>query len=166
METPRPDDAVSPGKPPQWLVQHTVPAPQDAAPSHGPSAMGWLYKAPSFHPRRCWGLTSSRIFSCLLPPTTLPQVCKQPLFPQLKLSLPHAQSKHRLSSPCTNHSEGTPAPAAPMHLVAAVPQEAAAVPEQELCWGNSWPCTHTTPQQGDRHAGETKALGQHSNSPS
>lgn len=111
-------------------------------------------------------LTSSRVFSCLLPPTTRPQVCKLLLFPQLKLSLPHAQSKHRLSSPCTNHSEGTPAPAAPVHLVAAVPQEAAAVPEQELCWGNPRPCTHTTPQKGYGCAGETKALGQHSNSPS
>lgn len=162
METPRPDDAVSPWKPPQQPVQHTIPAPRDAAPSHGPSAKGstWL-------PASTQGDASEFISSCasfylsphLLSATTCPQVCKPPLFPHLKLSLLHAQSKRQLSSPCSNRSEGVPAPAAPTHPAATVPQAAAAVPEQESCWGQL-PAMHPHSSPGGLQAcRENKILG-------
>lgn len=164
METPRPDDAVSPGKPPQQPAQHTIPAPGDAVPSHGPSAKGsmWL---PASTQGDAGDFTSSCCF--LVPPSPIllpsaaarPQVCKLLLSPQLKLSPPQAQSKRQLSSPCSNHSEGAPAPAAPARPAAAVPQEAAAVPEQELCHGQL-PAVHPHSSPGGLQAHrENKTLG-------
>lgn len=105
METPRPDDAVSPGKPLQWLIQspslpcRMQPPPMDPVPGalHGsqlsPKAMPGSSPAPVF-PHASPSL-----------PLACPQVCK------LLLSASGSSAP-----PCSNHSKGPSAPVAAAQL--------------------------------------------------
>lgn len=95
---------------------HTPFHPCGCSPLPQPLCQG-LCMAPSFHPRRCWGVHQLR---CFLVPPSPPPLCN-PLspavhaaaLPQLKLSPPPAQSKRQLRSRCSNRSEGAPAPQPP-----------------------------------------------------
>lgn len=84
LETPRPDDAVSPRKPPQQPVPHAIPSPSHS-PLPQPLCQG-LCMAPSFHLRRCRRVHQLRCFLVPSPPplpfaTPSPRVCTPLLFP-------------------------------------------------------------------------------------
>lgn len=158
MKTPRPDGAVSPRERPQELAQPPMPAPRDAAPPRDP--LPRLPRAPSSHPRQCWGvqqlqqLLTPDPHSPFQPPT--PRPASHPSSPAAALP-PHTQSKHWLGFPSSESSSSSrsDSPTGPRSLC-----------RSRSCAQGQLPAVHhRAPREGYRHAGKTKSSARRSNSP-